>query len=139
MQGFGVQHLSPGPIQPAAERWTTKDDHSHPSQYVCSALFSKWGVNASSAGFYTCCASFILPWDRVLWYPRGFYEEALQLALQPDDHERRRAMRCFEWVVYAWYQEPALTPGMKRAYLAAIHEGQQYNLSTCDAPQPPSC
>ena len=77
VQGFGVQHLRPDPaVQPASERWTTGDDHSHPSQYMCAALFARWGVNTASAGFYTCCASFILPWERVLWYPRGFYQVA---------------------------------------------------------------
>ena len=47
----------------------------------CAPIFAKWGVNTSSAGFHTCYASFILPWDRIERYPKGFYREALQHAL----------------------------------------------------------
>ena len=112
------------------------DPEKDKTQASCMALFDKWSVNTTLGGFYTCCASFILPWDRILWYPKQFYREALEFSLTTvhDDYHVSRV--CWEYIVWAWYQEPVLTPAMKRLYLDASDLALQFNLSSCAHREP---
>ena len=97
----------------------------------CAPIFTKWGVNTTSAGFHTCCASFILPWDRIERYPRGFYTEALQHALDTRYDDAWTSRVCWEFIVWRWFQEPGLSPAMKAWYLKAADVTQDLDLSRC--------
>ena len=97
----------------------------------CAPIFAKWGVNTTSAGFHTCCASFILPWDRIERYPRGFYEEALQHALDTKYDDGWTSRVCWEFIVWRWFQEPGLSPAMKALYLKATEVPSDLDLSRC--------
>ena len=101
------------------------------AQVSCAPIFAKWGVNTTSAGFHTCCASFILPWDRIERYPRGFYREALQHALDTKYDDAWTSRVCWEFVVWRWFQEPGLSPAMKALYLRAADISQKLDLSRC--------
>ncbi|EIE18102.1 hypothetical protein COCSUDRAFT_55034 [Coccomyxa subellipsoidea C-169] len=126
------------PESPMSRRLQEKSPEEVEATSSCANLFSKWSVNATSAGFWSCCATFILPWDRILWYPKGFYREALQHSVEPyDDHWTSRV--CWEFVVYAWYQEPAVTPSLKKLYLKASDLALQYDLRGCTDLEPPTC
>lgn len=101
---------------------------------MCNSIFAKWSVNITFAGFSSCCAAFILPWDRVLKYPLGFHQEALNLSMQ-NNEDHLTGMFCFEHVVYAWYQEPALTPIMEESYAKAARLPDEYDLTRCAGEQ----
>lgn len=109
----------------------------------CEQTLRKWNVhadNANVAGFYTCCASFILPWVRILLHPKGFYGDMLKLMVAPDaNNSFFLARECFEFIVWGLFKADALTVGVKRAYAAAVIEAEQYDLSSCAGEQPPSC
>ena len=100
----------------------------------CNAIFEKWSVKTAIAGFSSCCATFILPWDRILWYPLDFYQESLKHAMQGMS-DQLLGHFCFEFVVYAWYQEHALTPVMEASYAQAVQIADQYNLTGCTGEQ----
>ena len=98
----------------------------------CMTLFDKWSVSyAREKYFYSCCAQFILPWDRILMYPKQFYVEALQFSQMFGYNDRITSRYCWEYVVYSWYKEPALTPSMKDMYLEAGHTAKRFNLTSC--------
>ena len=97
----------------------------------CAPIFAKWGINTTSAGFHTCCASFILPWDRIERYPKGFYREALQHALDTRYDVAWTSRVCWEFVVWRWFQEPGLSPAMKALYLRATNVAADLDLSRC--------
>ena len=98
----------------------------------CEAFLAKWHVNTTSAGFHSNGATFILPWERILWYPKEFYRQYLQYAFSGDDTWTGRF--CFEFSVYAMYQEPAINQVMQKLYWKASHLALQYNLSSCTTP-----
>lgn len=120
---------------------TQKEEQTQLAMQKCQPIFERWDVNYNFTGFYTCCASFILPWTKILELPKGFYEDMLHHAQTPSGnlHPLFTAIRCFEYTIFAWYNAPALSPGMKRAYLAAANEAMQYNLSSCQSIKPPTC
>ena len=97
----------------------------------CAPIFAKWGINTTSAGFHTCCASFILPWDCIERYPKGFYREALQHALDTRYDDAWTSRVCWEFVVWRWFQEPGLSPAMKALYLRATNVAADLDLSRC--------
>ena len=134
MLGFPEDNMSPH----GNERYITPhlEEQWKPTLATCMPIYLKWSVNLTSAGYYTCCATFILPWDRILRYPKGFYKDALAHALDEsiDDYKTSRA--CWEHVVWAWYQEPALSPNMIAQYRYASELAQKYDLSTCSRSTP---
>ena len=99
----------------------------------CAALLKRWSVNMTSAGFHSNGATFILPWERILRYPKGFYEEALAYALA-NNSDTWTGRYCFEFAVYAWYQEPALDRTMRKLYRKASALASEYNLTRCSEP-----
>ena len=102
----------------------------------CWAFLEEWSVNTAGGGFYSCCASFIVPWDQIALYPLLFYQAALQRAqaLVDWEDEYYYGRYCWEYLVYTWFREPALTPRMKRLYLKAHELGQRYDLQRCTLP-----
>ena len=102
----------------------------------CEHIIAKWSVNMADPGYYDCCASFILPWDRILRYPKGFYKEALQHALLPHLDDQLTGRHCFEYVIWKWYEEHAPSPGMKKMLHEAAHIARKMNLTTCSGREP---
>ena len=101
----------------------------------CLPLFEKWGVNLDTSGiFWACCAQFILPWERIQRYPIEFYAEALALATDITTEEQAYGRECWEYVVYAMFKEPALTPYMKHMYLTASRLAWQFDKHSCSQP-----
>ena len=99
----------------------------------CYPLFAKWSVNITQAGFYTCCATFILPWERILRYPKGFYTEFLRLVQAEKTMDNIYGKQCFEFQIWAFYQEPEMSPEMAELYLKASHIALEYNTSRCQS------
>ena len=96
---------------------------------ACMPLYKKWDVETTSAGFYTCCAQFILPWERILRIPKQFYAEALEFSIDASYDDIWTSRFCWEHVVWAWYQEPAPSHQLKQLYLKASQLAKQYNVS----------
>ena len=105
---------------------------------VCHAIFDKWSVNVTFEAFPngagSCCASFVLPWDRIFYYAKGFYVEMMEFSLMPyDDYWTSRV--CWEYNVYAWYKEKALTPHMQSLYQQAQNISSEMDFSRCQKSQ----
>ena len=101
----------------------------------CQAVFNQWSVNYTSAGFHSCCAMFVLPWERIRWYQEGFYRDAFNLFLE-DQTSDYRGLACWEWLIYAWYQEPAQSASMTELYVEASQVAAGYDHATCSGADP---
>ena len=119
--------LHSGPIPYTVEN-AEEDGKAILAQF--STMTARWSVNMTFAGFSSCCATFILPWNRILQYPLGFYQDSLRFAQHVNDDHAAGSF-CFEFVVWAWFQEPALTPIMEEAYEEAARLAKQFNLDGC--------
>ena len=107
----------------------------HTTLANCKAMFTKWSVNYTGAGYWSCCAMFIVPWDRIRWYPKGFYREAFLLSLE-EEGEYPRSQECWELVIYAWYQEPPLSATMTELYGMASQVAAEHDHTTCSGSEP---
>lgn len=128
--------LEEDPISEASLSRKLQEDPISKAKEACMPLYSKWSVNTTSAGFYTCCAQFILPWESIIRYPKQFYAEALDLFLDPMYDDTWTGRVCWEHVVWSWYQEPAPDQQMKHFYLEAPQLASQYNLTSCSGTVP---
>lgn len=79
-------------------------------KYPCQLFKARWGKRDGVFSglprypqFKTCCASFILPGDRIRRYPNVFYEELQALLTNEtlDDQGRE----CFEFIIYDLFGE----------------------------------
>lgn len=103
---------------------------------TCRAFFKSWSVPFEDVGgFRSCCAQFILPWERIRWYPVGYYEALRKHSQQLKDWEDQYyySIFCWEYVIWSWYKEPAVTPSMLDLYKKASQLGEGYDLKRCTA------
>lgn len=116
-------------------------EDAHEQQVIdsCLPIYQKWGINLTADAFWSCCASFVLPWDRILRFPQGFYRDAYEHSLQEKWDVYFTSRHCWEFVVWKWYEEPPLTPRMQDLYAQAADLAAQLNLSRCANSLPDSC
>ena len=124
------------PFSEASLSRKLQEDPISEAREACMPLYSRWSVNTTSAGFYTCCAQFILPWESIIRYPKQFYAEALDFSLDAKYDDIWTSRVCWEHVVWSWYQEPAPDQQMKHFYLKASQLASQYNLTSCSGTVP---
>lgn len=97
----------------------------------CMPIFDKWSVNTTADAFWSCCASFVLPWDRIRRYPKGFYREAYEHSVQDKWDHYWTSRHCWEYLIWKWYEEPPLTPRMRELYGNALNLARGLNLTRC--------
>lgn len=95
----------------------------------CNAVLKKWEVPEFTDGFYSCCASFILPGKRLLMYPKGLYSDLRAYLMSPDFDDQWTARACFEYIVYRVFREPALTPELNDMYNLPMDDSVSERLS----------
>lgn len=71
----------------------------------CHAIFTKYNTSAKSAHsdhFYSCCATFIIPGNRLHWYPKELYLEMRNYHLTTANQDMV-GRYCFELLVYEMF------------------------------------
>jgi len=68
----------------------------------CHDIFTRHNVTKLSAGnrVHSCCASFIMPGQRLKWYPRSFYKALRAYHLNETFNDFYQSRICFEFILY---------------------------------------
>ena len=70
-----------------------------PEVEVCEAFLHRWNVTKYNRHPYqTCCASFILPGERIQRYPRAFWEDLQNVMTDLRQPDKSRS--CWEFIIY---------------------------------------
>ena len=84
---------------------------------LCTQILDKWNVSfKEEESFFSCCANFIVPGQRLTMYPEGFYFDLRALMINSSLDSQRSGRFCFEYIVYSLYHESLLTTEMKDWY-----------------------
>jgi hypothetical protein len=93
--------------------------------------------NLGCTGFLqSCCASFILPADKIRLHPVGFYVDMKAHVMDPALNDQMTGRACFEHIIYRLYQEPAPTPSLLSWYSAG---NSAYDIQKCSTEEHQKC
>ena len=90
----------------------------------CKDILAKWGISINKEEhFFSCCATFIVPGERLVMYPQGFYQDLKSLVMDPKLDVQNTGRVCFEYIIYALFNEPLLTDEMQDWYTQSTELG----------------
>ncbi|KAK9813371.1 hypothetical protein WJX73_002962 [Symbiochloris irregularis] len=115
--------------------WVTRPDGQMHLHQACTNVFEKYGIDVNAHTFYSCCATFVIPWDRIVSLPLAFYKDFLAVAMsnaERDDPEF--GYGCWEFAVWQWYREPPLDARMEDLYIKAENVSTELDLTRCLTP-----
>ena len=111
-----------------------------------NSVLGKWGLTGILEGpgpVSSCCASFIMPAERIRTYPRGFYEDMRKFAMNASLDDRVTGRRGFEFIIYrmfsktqscnrAWYNNASAIGKNEPGIAARTHACEVSPKSTWD-------
>ncbi|KAK9812089.1 hypothetical protein WJX73_005368 [Symbiochloris irregularis] len=116
--------------------WIHRPAHDMRRHKACADVFTRYGIDVAAKTFYSCCATFVVPWQHILSLPSAFYSDLLETALNPEVEvtDPEFGYGCWEFAVWQWYKEPELTPRMENLYQQAQNVSLGLDLKRCLTP-----
>ena len=104
---------------------------------ACEQLLSEWKV-PFYRGFTSCCATFILPGERLLLHPEGLYLALRGLMLNETLDDEATGRGCFEYLIWYMFREPPQTEQMSAYYEMSysIANDMGDRLRICESDEP---
>jgi len=118
---------------------------------ACWSIIRQWNVSlgcnnsflpslvptVGCTGFLeSCCASFIIPAEKVRLHPVGFYVDIKAHVIDPAFNDQLTARACFEHIIYRLYQESTPTPSLLSWYNAG---NSAYDIQKCSTEAHQKC
>ncbi|EJK69524.1 hypothetical protein THAOC_09210 [Thalassiosira oceanica] len=128
------------------------DEYSLNNTMTCTDFYDKWNGLVNERDRYTrkqwrsCCASAIIPADRIHRFPKEYWEDLMKVHMRPTDKDKYRGRFCFEHIFYLMLGDdiPESDKGYYDAVLEEFYEEEvtrsitdnrqlQYAIDVCDS------
>lgn len=103
----------------------------NPHDNKCHAILDKYNVTAQTDFLESCCATFILPGERIRALPADFYDE-MRLSMMTQHNDVQSGRPCFEYLVIRIMGERSIRsqPEVEQWYNSVPQRGITHTCTT---------